>query len=371
MIQPLLPAYGSASLADLLPSVAGAMGVPGFDNVIDLPSAHRYVVLLVDGLGHDLLRRHAPAAPVLSGLLTRDGSRAITVGAPSTTATSITSLGTGLTPGQHGVAGYTFRYARELLNALVWSPRLHGLDVQPQLTMFERLSKAGVYCATVTPSRFRGSGLTTCALRGANFFGFADDSPTAWRVEYAARASAAAERSLVYVYERDLDHAGHKFGVASNQWLAQLNRVDDLAAQLHAALPRDVRLLVTGDHGMVDVPGDARLTIEHEADLAAGVRLVGGEGRFRQLYTTEPEAVARRYRDRLGERAWVLSRAEAVDAGWFGAVQPRLADRFGDVLVAMADDGALMTTTQPNEFGLVGMHGSLTPAELNVPLLVG
>ena len=66
MIQPLLPAYGSASLADLLPSVAGAMGVPGFDNVIDLPSAHRYVVLLVDGLGHDLLRRHAPAAPVLN-----------------------------------------------------------------------------------------------------------------------------------------------------------------------------------------------------------------------------------------------------------------------------------------------------------------
>jgi predicted AlkP superfamily pyrophosphatase or phosphodiesterase len=368
---PEVPAYGTSTLADLLPSVAGAIGQPGFDNVLELPSADRYVVLLVDGLGYELLCRHTPTAPLLGGLLTRNGSRPITVGAPSTTATSITSLGTGLTPGQHGVAGYTFRYAGALLNALLWAPGLHGLDVQPQLTMFERLAKAGVYCATVTPARFRGSGLTSCALRGAHFFGYADDSPTAWRVEYAARAAQSADRSLVYLYERDLDHTGHKLGVASPQWQAQLSRVNDLVAQLRDELPRDVRLIVTGDHGMVDVPGHARLTIEAEPDLAAGVQLVGGEGRFRQLYTTQPEAVAQRYRDRVGERAWVLTRAEAIDAGWFGPVPSRLAERFGDVLVAMADDGALMTTTQPNELGLVGMHGSLTPAELTVPVLVG
>lgn len=371
MTQPLVPAYGTSTLADLLPSTAAALGQPGFHDVLNLPAAHRYVVLLVDGLGYGLLRGNTPAAPVLGRLMARDWSRPITAGAPSTTATSVTSLGTGLTPGQHGVAGYTFRYAGELLNALVWAPGLHGLDVQPQLTLFERLTKAGVYCATVTPARFRGSGLTTCALRGAHFFGYADDSPPAWRVEYTVRAALAAERSLVYVYERDLDHTGHKLGVGSPQWLAQLSRVDSLAAQLREALPSDVRLLITGDHGMIDVPEQARLTIEDEPELAAGVQLVGGEGRFRQLYTREPDAVAARYRDRLGDAAWVRTRADAVDAGWFGPVHPRLADRFGDVLVAMADDGALMTTTQPNEFGLVGMHGSLTEAELTVPLLVG
>ena len=106
--------------------------------------------------------------------------------------------------------------------------------------------------------------------------------------------------------------------------------------------------------------------------LVAGVTMIGGEGRFRQLYVPGGAAtVAARWADRLGPDAWVLTRDEAIDAGWFGPLPPRLADRFGDVLVAMADDGALMTTTQPNEFGLVGMHGSVTPAELNVPLLVG
>ena len=156
MTEPLVPAYGTSTLADLLPSTAAALGQPGFHDVLGLRAAHRYVVLLVDGLGYELLRANTSAAPVLGDLL-RDGSRPITAGAPSTTATSVTSLGTGLTPGQHGVAGYTFRYADELLNALVWAPGLHGLDVQPQLTLFERLAKAGVYCATVTPARFRAA----------------------------------------------------------------------------------------------------------------------------------------------------------------------------------------------------------------------
>lgn len=366
-----MPSYGTSTLADLLPSLGSMLGLPGAQNRVGLPAGDRFVLLLVDGLGLNLLDRNRNLAPFLAGLLDGAQSKPISAGAPSTTATSVTSLGTGLTPSQHGVAGYIFRYGGELLNALLWTPGLDGLDVQPQLTMFERLAKAGVYCSTVTPSRFKDSGLTSCALRGAHFVGFADDSPVPWRVEYAARAAVAAERTLVYLYDRDLDHAGHRFGAGSPQWATQLRRIDDLAGQLRAALPNNVTLLITGDHGMVDVPDAARLTIEQEPDLNADLDLIGGEGRFRQLYTRRPEAVAARYRDRLAEQAWVATRAEAIETGWFGPVQPRLADRFGDVLVAMAGDGALMTTEQPNEFGLVGMHGSLTADELAVPLLVG
>lgn len=371
MSDPALPNYGASTLADLLPSVAGALGVPGWDDVLGLPTARRFVVFLVDGLGRDLLQGRSDLAPFLTGLLDAPASRVITAGAPSTTATSVTSIGTGLTPGQHGMAGYTFRFGGGLLNALLWEDGLSGLDVQPQLTMFERLAKAGVYCATVTPSRFKGSGLTTSALRGAHFFGFADESPATWRVEYTVRAATASDTSLVYLYNRDLDHAGHKHGTTSPQWAAELSRIDAMVAALRAALPADAVLMVTGDHGMVDIARDRRVVIEDEPDLRAGVRLVGGEGRFRQLYTPEPDAVAARWADRLGPDAWVRTRDQAIDAGWFGPVQRRLADRFGDVLVAMASDLAVMTTTQPNEFGLVGMHGSLTPAELTVPLLVG
>lgn len=377
MSRPAVPAYGTSTLSDLLPSIAAVLGLPGTsamggDDVLGLPDAERFVVLLVDGLGRDLLRGREQLAPFLCGLLDAPASRMITVGVPSTTATSVTSLGTGLTPGQHGLAGYTFRLGGRLLNALLWEDGLDGLDVQPQLTAFERLAKAGVRCSTVTPARFRGTGLTSCALRGADFLGYLDDASTARRIELTVQAALSGQRTLVYLYDRDLDHAGHKLGTTSAEWAAELVRIDALAAGLRAALPDDVRLLITGDHGMVDVPEPRRITIEDHPDLLAGVDLIGGEGRFRQLYASgDAAAVAARWADRLGSDAWVATREEAIECGWFGPVQPRLADRFGDVLVAMASDRALMTLTQPNEYNLVGMHGSLTDAELTVPLLIG
>ena len=369
---PTPPAYGHSTLADLLPSIGAILGQPGRDNVLGLPAAERFVVLLVDGLGSDLLRGRPELAPFLTGLLDAPASSTITSGAPSTTVTSVTSLGTGLAPGQHGLAGYTFRLGGRLLNALLWEDGLDGLDVQPQLTAFERLAKAGVRCATVTPTRFRGTGLTTCALRGADFLGYADDSASGRRIELTVQAALSGPRSVTYLYDRDLDHAGHKHGTSSEHWAAELVRVDALAAALRATLPDDVRLLITGDHGMIDVAVERRLTAEDEPDLLAGVQLIGGEGRFRQLYVSGDAApVAARWADRLGPDAWVLTREEAVEAGWFGPLPTRLADRFGDVLVAMASDRAVMTRTQPNEFNLIGMHGSLTPAELTVPLLIG
>lgn len=369
--EPVVPRYGASTLADLLPSVGGVLGQPGMANRLALPEADRFVVFLVDGLGDALIEAHPDLAPTLTALRGNGSSRALTCGVPSTTVTSVTSLGTGLPPGQHGMAGYTFRFGGRVLNALLWQDGLHGLDVQPQLTSFERLSKAGIACATVVPARFRGTGLTTSALRGARFEGLQPQDPADRLIESAVACSAIGSRSVVYAYERDLDHAGHRHGTDSSQWRDELVRIDRLVADLRLALPDDVRLIVTGDHGMVNIGPESRVVVEDEPELAADLTLVAGEGRLRQLYTGRPEAVAARWRDRWGDAAWVRTRDEAVDDGWFGPMSGRLADRFGDVLVAMATDRAVLTTTQPNEFALIGMHGSLTAAEMTVPLLVG
>ena len=368
MTRPAVPVYGVSTLADLLPSLGAHLGVPGAVDVLGLPDARRYLLVLIDGLGWHQLNNHAAHAPYLSGL----AGRWITSGVPSTTATSITSIGTGMPPGGHGIAGYSFWYpqARTVLNTLRWPADLSGLDVQPQLTYLERLAGAGVSTATIAPAHFAGSGLTTAALRGPAFLPVTDERDQGRRVELAAQAVAAGERSFGYFYERQLDHAGHVHGMGSRQWLAELVAADALVAALRAALPDDVTLVITGDHGMVNVPADRRLLVEDEPYLMADVMAFAGEGRFRQLMTPKPTEVARRWQERLGSRAWVRTRQEAIDDRWFGEVQPRLADRFGDVLVAMADDGAVLSRTLPRELDLVGMHGSLTPAELAVPLLV-
>jgi len=368
MTPPSVPAYGVSTLADLLPSLGAHLGVPGAHDVLGLPDGRRYLLVLIDGLGWYQLNDHAAQAPFLSSL----AGRWITSGVPSTTATSITSIGTGLPPGGHGIAGYSFWYpqARTVLNTLRWPADLSGLDVQPQLSYFERLGGVGVHTSTIAPAHFAGSGLTTAALRGPSFLPVMNERDRRRRIELAVQAVAVGERTLTYFYERQLDHAGHVHGLGSPQWLSELAAADTLVAGLRSALPADVSLVITGDHGMVNVPPGRRLVVEDEPGLMADVTAFAGEGRFRQLMTPAPDAVASRWQDRLGDSAWVRTRAEAIDEGWFGPMSPRLADRFGDVLVAMADDGAVLSRTLPRELDLVGMHGSLTPAELTVPLLV-
>ena len=148
--------------------------------------------------------------------------------------------------------------------------------------------------------------------------------------------------------------------------------MDARCQQLRETLPSEVRLVITADHGMLDIPTGHRIVAEDEPQLMAGVTALAGEPRFRHLYVDHdrPGRVADRWRDRLGPRAWVLNRAEAIDEGWFGTVDEELLERYGHVLVAMRADWAVMTRQLPRELTLVGMHGSLTAAEMLVPLLV-
>lgn len=368
----VLPAYGRSTLADLLPSVGAHLGVPGCpEDVLGLPAADRYVVMLVDGLGWHLLRRSIRDAHYLAGLL--GDATTLTSGVPSTTATSLTSLGTGLPPGQHGIVGYTSRVPStgEILNALTWESDLVPEAYQPRATLFDRAAAAGVAVSSVALERFAATGLTQAGLRGADFVPYADERAEEQRIELTVAAAGRGSRSLVYAYERELDHCGHGHGCESAEWVTHLRRIDALCERLRDALPDDVALVITGDHGMVDVPADHQVVAEDHPDLMAGISALAGEGRFRHLYVDEddPAAVASRWSDRLGERAWVRIRGDAIDEGWFGPVDDDLRERYGHVLVALRDDWGVMTRQFPRELTLVGMHGSLTAAEMVVPLL--
>ena len=369
----VVPAYGSGTLTDLMPSIGAHLGVPGStEDLLGLPNAQRYVVVLVDGLGWHLVRRAVREVPYLASLL--GDARAMTVGVPSTTVTSLGSLGTGLPPGQHGMVGYTSRVPStgEILNALTWESDLVARAYQPKLTFFERAVASGVAVSSVALERFKGTGLTEAVLRGPEFIEFSDENDQDIRIALTLDAAARGDRSLVYAYERQLDHTGHTAGCESPAWLADLIKIDAMCERLRDALPEDVCLVITGDHGMVDVPPEHQIIAEDEPILMAGVTALAGEGRFRQLYVDDdlPSRVAGRWRDRLGELAWVRTRDEAISEGWFGLVDDDIRERYGHVLVAMRSDHAVMTRQYPRELSLIGMHGSLTPTEMMVPLFL-
>lgn len=365
------PAYGTATLAEVMPALAHhlAPDLAGADDVLNIPQASRYVLVLVDGLGHELLYNNRDRVPYLGGLLAN--AIPLTCSLPSTTATSLTTLGTGLGPGHHGVVGYRFRYNEKILNPLVWD--LEEADpqtVQPNTTWFERLADAGVAVSSVSPAHFAHSGLTLAAQRGAEFAGFNDEAGRGERIDLTVAASQTGERSLVYLYERDLDHAGHGFGCVSVEWRLTLDQIDEFLETLRAQLDPDVCLLITGDHGMVDVPEAHQIVIEDVPGLTSGVDMIAGEGRMRQIYTVDPDSVAKRWASKLGERALVITKHEAMADGWFGPIQSSVSSRIGDVLVAMREDWALMSLAAQGEWSLVGQHGSLTGAEMRVPLLI-
>jgi hypothetical protein len=369
----IVPAYQSTTLGELMPSIGAHLAVPGYsEDSFRLPQSSRYVVVLIDGLGWNLLRRAVVAAPFFRSLL--GGALPITSAVPSTTVTSLGSLGTGQPPGQHGLVGYTSRVPStgEILNGLTWESDLVPTIYQSKPTFFERASESDVFVTSVALARFQGTGLTEAALRGAAFVPFSDESAEDLRIALIVDAALRGDRAVVYAYERELDHYGHVHGCNSVDWLQQLGRIDAMCARLRAALPSQVTLIITGDHGMVDIPSDQRIVAEDDPALMAGVSALAGEARFRQLYVDQelPSRVADRWRARLGELAWVRTRDEAIDEGWFATIDDQLRERWGHVLVALRGDWAVMTSAFPREYTLIGMHGSLTPAEMLVPLLV-
>ena len=368
---PIVPSYGTATLADLSSSILASLdpGSPESQNVLGLTPAQRACLLIIDGLGWELLRDHPAAAPFLSELARN--SKPITSGFPATTVTSLGSICTGRPPGQHGILGYQVRIPGEnrLLNGLRWDSRVDPYQWQPLPTIYERATQAGIAAVHVAQGSFRGTGLTVATMRGADFW------PADSMGALAAQAAAAITvhgRAYVSVYHGDLDATGHVFGVGSDAWYNHLAHVDKLAEQIASALPSGACLYVTADHGMVDIGPDDKLDVDAHPELRAGLALLGGEPRARHLYARPGAAadVLAAWREVLADRAWVLSRDEAIKEGWFGPVDDRMVPRIGDVVAAPAGSMALVAMKEePRESALFGMHGSLTSSEQLVPAL--
>jgi len=358
---------GRATIDQVMPSVAAALGAPGFTNTLGLPEAPRYVVFLVDGLGLDLLREHADAAPFLSSLKNVED---VVCGVPSTTSTSLTSLGTGLQAGMHGMVGYTSRVpgSGQRLNSLKWDQPVDPLIWQPHRTVLERVQDAGISASSVNDAKFADSGLTLCSQRGVPFHGI----DSTWeRLDVVIEVVESAPRAMTYAYESRLDHTGHAKGCQSEDWRTMLSTIDAELADLREELPRDTVLLVTADHGMIDLPETDRFDIDSSPTLLDDVTLLAGEARFRHVYTRSGTAadVAARWQAELGERALVRTQDGIED--WFGPIADDVRGRIGDVVVAALGDFAMFSSRDfAIEFKMRGFHGSISEAELRIPVLV-
>jgi len=367
----MLPALKAdrLSLADVFPSCLAALS--GQPNALGLPAVATAVVLLVDGLGAAALKARSGHARTLAG-----AAGTIESGFPTTTASSLATLTTGTRPGQHGMVGYSVLDAAND-RLVVQLSELGTLDDpvawQRSRTVFEAARDAGYRATVIAPHRYEDSAFTHAVLRGADFL---EAATIAGRLEAAARlATSAGSPQLVYVYVPELDKAGHAYGWESDQWTHALEAVDAAVRAFLTAAPA-AGLIVTADHGVIDVPPHNHVLYDSVPELMTGVRHVGGEPRCLQLYfdpaadaSTRAATIAA-WHDSEDARSWVSTRDEAIEAGWFGLVSPDVRDRIGDLVVAARKGIAYYSLgSSARSRAMVGQHGSWSPAELQVPLL--
>lgn len=360
---PVIPDYGGACIASVVPAILE----PADECPTWLPAvvhdAPQVVLFVVDGLGWHQLAERRHLAPVLSSF----AGGPIDSVCPTTTSTALTSITTGLPPGEHGVVGYRVATEGGVLNILRWS--VNGRDARstepPE--KFQCLDCfASQRPAIVTRAEFVESGFTRAHLDGVRFRGYRVTSTLVTEVRNALRAG----ESFVYAYYDGLDKVGHEYGLGDH-YDAELVAIDVLISQMLDVLPPGAVLVVTADHGQVQV-GD-RL-IEPHPEVLANCSLQSGEGRFRWLHarpgrSDDLAAAARRHHADTG---WVVTVDEVLRDGWFGPVVTDTARaRMGDVALVARDDVAYVDPNDTGPYRLLGRHGSLTEAEVHVPLLAG
>jgi Type I phosphodiesterase / nucleotide pyrophosphatase len=359
----LLPAYDGGCIANVVPALLHL-----HDGEVDwvpapLLDADRVVLLVIDGLGWNQLQTRLHLTPTLAGL---DG-RAITTVAPSTTATALTSISTGLPPGEHGVMGYRMAVGAEVLNVLRWS--VDGRDARRTILPSEVQPHApfgGQRPPVLTRAEFAGSGFTLAHLDPVRFTGYRTLGTLTAELVRLARAG----EPFVYAYYEGLDKVSHEYGLGA-QYDEELRWIDGLIARLLEALPEGTALAITADHGQVETGDDV---IELPSDVLTHVSMQSGEGRFRWLHARagRAPALAEAAATLLGDHAWVRTREQAIDDEWYGPkVTDAAASRLGDVLLAAKGTVAFFDTKDTGPYVLVGRHGSLTPDEMLVPFLGG
>jgi predicted AlkP superfamily pyrophosphatase or phosphodiesterase len=361
--QPVLPDYGGACIANIVPALLdGSVEPPAWLPASAL-EAHQVVLLVLDGLGWEQLQARRHLAPTLCSLA---GGAATSV-TPTTTATALTSIATGLTPGVHGVVGYRVAVDHEVLNVLRWTTPSGDARRRIDPHQFQPTS---AFChqrpCIVTKAEFATSGFSGAHLADVRFAGYRVPSTLVVEVRHALKAG----EPFVYAYYDGIDKVSHEYGLADH-YDAELQAADRLVADLLSELPRDAALVITADHGQVDV-GDQLVGLH--PDVLAQVSFQSGEGRFRWLHARPGrlEALLDACAAHHADTAWVRERDDTIDSGWWGSEVTDVArQRLGDVALVARSDVSFVDPADTGPFQLVGRHGSLTAAEMFVPLLVG
>jgi predicted AlkP superfamily pyrophosphatase or phosphodiesterase len=372
MLPPKPATFGRLS-AVFAASLEAVLGRP---NELKFRPAKRVITVLVDGLGWQNLKGAGGHAVFLNQAAAT--SKPIACAFPSTTATSITSFATGTWAGEHGMVGYKVLNPQtgnpfNLLNG--WDASTKATDWQLSETVAARAIEAGIAAYVIGPPAYESSDFTAATMPGAKYIAAKAIED---RFSEAKRLLASGgDRFICYLYVPELDQTAHSAGCGSYKWLEKLEELDAAAQGLSEALRKDDAMILTADHGVIDVPAHSQILLD-ELDVDwSGVTDISGDPRVNFIYCKAGlsiDALKTEIANGIGQTGVVATRSEVISAGWYGPksqIPPQVLDRLPDLfLIAVKNVAYYHRGYAPAQsLKMIGQHGGMSATELMVPLL--
>ncbi len=380
-----LPDYRRGSIVNLMSSLiqAGGGSSPLYPplSLLDplaLREQRNIILLVLDGLGYDFFKRCG------DGVLHQHLQGRLTSVFPSTTAAAITTYLTGDAPQQHGITGW-FMYFRELgavMTTLQGAPRYGGVDLSHSGIDAERLfahtpisKRLGLPTYLVTPWNIAYSDFNMSHKGSAEVHAYG--SLSQMFAITAAIARNPPKRKFIYSYWPGLDHIGHSHGIESTQAAHHCREIDAaFGAFLESIEGSGSTVVVTADHGLIDVSATDNIELDSHPDLAETLALpLCGERRVAYCYVKPDrrEAFEQYVTTELADCAEMRPSRELIEDGYFGVgdPHPRLRERVGDYTLIMKQRFAIKDWLPAEaRFSQIGAHGGTSDAEMYVPLIV-
>jgi predicted AlkP superfamily pyrophosphatase or phosphodiesterase len=362
----MLPAIPAAfgNLKDVFRSAEAS--VLGQKNAFNLGKVDTAVVIMVDGLGAENLAANSSSARFLSSISQADQ---VFSGFPSTTVVSLGSFATGVDSSKHGLFGYRIfdRSTSESINLLSGVDKYSVLDY----LLCESISETSdVDVHAITLAEYENSGMTRATMNKAEHHFAATITE---RFEIAAALCGQPNR-LIYLYVPELDQAAHRFGVNSNQWRELLSELDVAVAGFAQCLGERVGVLVTADHGIIDISQDRHVYLDLISELEGKVLDVGGDPRVAYVYlqpNANQQQIVTAIDDYCSGRVETFRPDELVELGLWQAELLELSDLLPDLIVIAIADVAIYhrNFARTTSLKMVGQHGALSDVEIKVPLI--
>ena len=349
--------------------ISALASVAGESNSLSLTKRRSACVILVDGLGLTNLK----TAGAHASFLNSQSSEPAMCWFPATTSTSISSFATGTQPWENGFLGYQVfnRSENEPMNLLSgWGEYSEGESYQSSPTLAEKAFGSGISFHTVAPSPYEYSGFTAATMRGSKFHGINSVSE---RFTEALKLLADPVPKVVYLYIPELDQTAHAKGSDSISWLNQLEDLDALIRDFTTSLPKGCGVVLTSDHGVIDVSKENHIYLDELIDKSE-FKFVGGDTRSLYLYFSDEvdQSKARLLLEaNYGNSCYITTPDELIDAGYWKELSDKSRNVAPDLLVLARKRVALYHRgfAKVKSLQMIGHHGSITNEELAIPLI--